>query len=87
MVTANIHDIKARFSHFSRLVKSGERVVICERNKPFAEMHLLAKPGRRLKRRLGQLKGLCPVGPDFWTCDGEIASDMLGGPVFPPPKP
>jgi antitoxin (DNA-binding transcriptional repressor) of toxin-antitoxin stability system len=84
MVTANVHELKARFSEYARLVKRGERVVVCERNKPFAELRLLGEPGiRQPKRRLGQLKGQCPVTPEFESIDAEIAADFLGGSIFP----
>jgi hypothetical protein len=60
------------------LLKRGG-TVICERNKPFAELRLLGEPATLLpKRRLGQLKGTCPTPPDFFSCDEEIAADFLG---------
>lgn len=84
MVTANVHELKAKFSEYARLVKRGERVVVCERNKPFAELRLLGEPTfRPAKRRLGQLKGQCPVTPEFESIDAEIAADFLAGSIFP----
>jgi antitoxin (DNA-binding transcriptional repressor) of toxin-antitoxin stability system len=84
MVLANIHELKARFSHYSRLVKSGEHVVVCDRNKPFAELRLIGNPAAKpSKRRLGQLKGQCPTGKDFWNCEEDIASSFNEGPIFP----
>ena len=84
MVTANIHELKARFSHYARLVKSGEQVVICERNKPFAELRLIGNShAKRSNRRLGQLKGQCPTGKDFWDSEEDIASSFHEGPIFP----
>jgi antitoxin (DNA-binding transcriptional repressor) of toxin-antitoxin stability system len=84
MVTANVHELKARFSEYARLVKRGERVVVCERNKPFAELRLLGEPTiRPPKRRLGQLKGQCPMTAEFGSSDAEIAADFLNGSIFP----
>ncbi len=50
MIHANVADFKARLSHFLRLAKSGEKVVICERNKPVLELVPLVQPIDRKKR-------------------------------------
>lgn len=44
MVRANVAEVKARLSHYLRLAKSGERVVICERNTPVAELTAIPRP-------------------------------------------
>ena len=44
MIHANIAEVKSRLSHFLRLVKGGERVMICDRNKPVAELVPVAPP-------------------------------------------
>jgi antitoxin (DNA-binding transcriptional repressor) of toxin-antitoxin stability system len=44
MIHANIAEVKSRLSHFLRLVKGGERVMICDRNKPIAELVPIATP-------------------------------------------
>jgi prevent-host-death family protein len=44
MIHANVADVKARLSHFLRLAQAGEKVVICERNKPIAEIVPVKKP-------------------------------------------
>ena len=38
MIMVNIHQLKARLSEFLDHVQRGERVVICNRNHPVAEM-------------------------------------------------
>lgn len=38
MKVVNIHEAKARLSEFLDLVESGERVLICRRNQPVAEL-------------------------------------------------
>jgi prevent-host-death family protein len=38
MIKANVSDVKARLSHFLRLAKDGEDVVICARNEPIARL-------------------------------------------------
>jgi prevent-host-death family protein len=46
----NVADLKARLSHFLRLAKSGETVIVCERNVPVAELVGLRKPVDRVLR-------------------------------------
>jgi len=38
MIHANVAEVKSRLSYYLRLAKSGERVVICDRNKPIVEL-------------------------------------------------
>lgn len=38
MIQANVAEVKARLSYYLKLAKGGERVVICERNRPVAEL-------------------------------------------------
>ena len=52
MITANIHEAKAKFSEFLAAVERGETVVICRRNTPVAEIKSVAKP-RREPRPIG----------------------------------
>ncbi|HEY3779914.1 MAG TPA: type II toxin-antitoxin system prevent-host-death family antitoxin [Fimbriimonadaceae bacterium] len=44
MIHANIAEVKSKLSHFLRLVKGGERVLICDRNRPIAELVPVAPP-------------------------------------------
>ena len=84
MTQANIHQVKSRFAHYTRLVKAGETVVLCDRNKPFAEIRPLPDPTKpEQPRRLGLLKGLCPIGPEFFQADAEIARDFDRSEIFP----
>jgi antitoxin (DNA-binding transcriptional repressor) of toxin-antitoxin stability system len=50
MIRANVADVKARLSHFLRVAKSGETVLICERNVPVAELVGVVKPVDRILR-------------------------------------
>jgi antitoxin (DNA-binding transcriptional repressor) of toxin-antitoxin stability system len=64
MTQFNLHQAKANLSAVARRVKAGETIILCDRNKPIAEIRPL--PGiapKRPKRRLGQLAGAC-VGPN-----------------------
>ena len=43
----NIAEAKAKLSEYARRVKKGERIILCDRNKPFAEIRALTEGGRR----------------------------------------
>lgn len=84
MTKANLHEVKSRLSHYARLVKAGETVVLCDRNKPFAEIRPLEGGEFPRKRRtLGLMKGLCPVGPEFFAADTELADCIEDSRIFP----
>ena len=54
MTKINLHEVKSRLSHYARLVKSGETIILCDRNKPFAEIRPLPDPAKPApKRQLG----------------------------------
>lgn len=85
MTTINLNEVKSRLSHYARLVKAGETIILCDRNKPFAEIRPLPDPARPApKRQLGLMKGMCPVGADFFAADEEIARDIEASEIFPP---
>jgi antitoxin (DNA-binding transcriptional repressor) of toxin-antitoxin stability system len=44
MIQANVAQVKARLSYYLRLASAGERVMICDRNKPVAELVPVQKP-------------------------------------------
>lgn len=53
------------------MVKKGQRVVLCDRNVPFAEIRPLKEaPGRR--RPFGLVKGLIDVPDDFNAPDPDV---------------
>jgi antitoxin (DNA-binding transcriptional repressor) of toxin-antitoxin stability system len=52
MKKVNIVEVKARLSELLELAESGERVVICRRNQPVAELRPLSAP-RMSERLLG----------------------------------
>jgi len=71
----NIAEAKAKFSEISRKVKSGQRVILCDRNKPFAEIKplLLTKKG---KRPLGLARGLLKLPDDFNDPDPAVETEF-----------
>lgn len=85
MIVVNIHELKARVSELVEQATHGERVVICNRNRPVAE--LVAVQPKRLEPR--------PAGPGPFTYSvpeaffEEMPDDFIGaiegGAVFEKP--
>lgn len=77
MIKVNIQDAKTHLSRYAKMVKNGETVILCDRNKPFAQLcPLPAKKTAPKKRPLGFDEGRCEL-PDDQTLadlDHEIAS-------------
>lgn len=63
MTSINIQEAKTHLSRYARRVKAGETIILCERNKPIAEIRPIA--GSRQKIRLGLFKGQIEVSDDF----------------------
>ena len=71
MIQININEAKAKLSKYTKMVKAGETVVLCERNKPFAEIRPLDRRGLS-PRVFGLSKGVFKLGPEFFEADAEI---------------
>lgn len=65
----NIGEAKARLSEYARRVKNGERFILCDRNKPFAEIRPLTAGGRR---PFGLARGKIRLPDRFNEPDPEI---------------
>lgn len=67
MIQANIHYAKTHLSRLARRVREGEIVVLCDRNRPFAEIRRLpsARASGRRVRPLGLYAGQVVMAPDF----------------------
>jgi antitoxin (DNA-binding transcriptional repressor) of toxin-antitoxin stability system len=78
MTKININEAKSRLSHYSKRVKMGETIILCDRNRPFAEIRPLPGTTVPAKRKLGQLKGQCPVPDSFFDGDEQIAAEFAG---------
>ncbi len=73
MITVNIHEAKAKLSAFLEAVGRGERVVICNRNRPVAELVAVAS-APAAQRRLGAAAGKVVIPSSFFD---PLPSDML----------
>jgi len=77
MIQININEAKSRLSKYTKMVKAGETVILCERNKPFAEIRSLDKK-RSDPRVFGLSKGVFKLGPEFFQADVEIGKMFSG---------
>lgn len=70
-VMININEAKTHFSEYARRVKRGERIILCDRNKPFAEMRPLpiTEDGRR---PFGLARGRIALPDDFNEPDPDV---------------
>lgn len=77
MTMINIHEAKTHLSAYARRVKRGERIILCDRNKPFAEIRplRLTAAGRR---PFGLAKGRLAVPDDFNEPDPRLAALFEG---------
>jgi antitoxin (DNA-binding transcriptional repressor) of toxin-antitoxin stability system len=68
MVSTNLAEAKKHLAHYTRLVKNGAVVVLCERNKPIAEIrplghHSAKRPKRVTFNRLKTIQNIRMVFP------------------------
>jgi prevent-host-death family protein len=62
MIVVNIHEAKARLSEYLEAVAKGERVLICKRNQPVAELRAVEQR-RTEPRPIGLAKGTITIHP------------------------
>jgi len=79
MKKVNIFEVKAKLSELIELAESGERILICRRNHPVAELRPIAQP-RTTERLLG---GSSIEVPDsfFAPLPAELEEAFLGRPA------
>lgn len=85
MTTININEAKTHLSRYARRVKAGETIILCDRNKPFAEIRPFSANPPTERRKLGQLKGKVSLGEDFWEADAGLEREFLNDDLFPKP--
>jgi prevent-host-death family protein len=64
MIVVNIHEAKAKLSEYLDKVAAGERVLICKRNQPVAELRAVEQK-RTEPRPLGGATGIV-IPPSFF---------------------
>ena len=65
MIVINIHEAKAKLSEYLDAVAAGERVVICKRNHPVAELRAVDQK-RTQPRPVGGAKGQVSIPRSFF---------------------
>jgi prevent-host-death family protein len=85
MIMVNIHEAKAKLSEFVDAVERGERVVICKRNHPVAELRSVEQK-RTKPRLLGGAKGIVIPLSFFDPMPDDFLDAFESGPVFPQAK-
>lgn len=82
MIVVNIHEAKAKLSEFLDAVAAGERVMICKRNQPVAELRAVEQK-RTEPRPLGGAKGIV-IPPSFFDpMPDEFLDAFESGSVYP----
>jgi len=64
MTRINIHQAKVHLSRYLGKLRPGERLLICKRNVPIAELRRLPREASE-QRPFGLLRGQLQVPPDF----------------------
>jgi len=75
MIVVNIHEAKAKLSEYLEQAVAGERVLICKRNEPVAELRPVT-PARTELRPVGGAKGRLVVPDAFFE---PLPADILEG--------
>ena len=65
MIRVNIHEAKARLSRLLGQLQLGERIILCKRNVPIAEIVPFRTPGTKA-RPIGRARGQFEVSPSFF---------------------
>jgi prevent-host-death family protein len=82
MIVINIHEAKAKLSEYLDAVANGERVVICKRNRPVAELRAVQQK-RIAPRPIGGAKGVVVPPAFFEPMPDDFLDAFESGPVFP----
>ena len=82
MIVINIHEAKAKLSEYLEAVAKGERVLICKRNQPVAELRAVERK-RTEPRTIGGVTGIV-IPPSFFDpMPDEFLDALESGPVYP----
>jgi antitoxin (DNA-binding transcriptional repressor) of toxin-antitoxin stability system len=78
MININIHEAKTQLSKYLAKLRPGERIVICKRNVPIAELRALPQASNK-PRPIGLAKGVFSVPPSFFEpLPDEVLDDFEG---------
>jgi len=78
MIKVNIHEAKTHLSHYLDEVQKGEKILLCKRNQPVAEIRQIA-PTSKSRRPIGLAKSIFQVPDTFFEeLPGEIVALFNG---------
>ncbi len=81
MITINVHEAKAHFSHYLDEVGKGESIILCKRNRPIAEIRPI-KTKYHEPRPIGLGKGAFLVPDSFFDELPETVVALFSGKTF-----
>lgn len=79
MITINIFEAKAKLSEYLELAAAGERVLICKRNRPVAELRAIDAP-RTAPRPIGLGTGVSVPDSFFEPLPDDLLDGFAGMP-------
>jgi prevent-host-death family protein len=82
MIMVNIHEAKAKLSEYLEAVARGERVMICKRNRPVAELRAVEEKQTE-PRPVGLGKGKVTIPPSFFEPMPEFVDAFYNSKIFP----
>lgn len=81
MERVNVFELKARLSEFLARIERGERILICRRNQPVAEIRSVAA-ARTAPRPVGGAKGQFTVPASFFApLPADVLDDFEGSTI------
>ena len=87
MIVVNIHEAKAKLSEYLDAVAKGERVMICKRNQPVAELRAVEQK-RTEPRQIGGGPYQFDIPDSFFEpMPDEFLDAFESGPIFPSSAP
>jgi len=84
MIMVNIHEAKAKLSEYLEAIARGERVLICKRNRPIAELKRIEEKPRAPRPIGGGPHRFSLPDSFFEPMPDEFLGAFEQGPVFPP---
>ena len=83
MIRLNMHEAKTHLSRYIAKVEAGEKILLCRRNKPVAEIRPVPRERKEL-RPFGLDRGKFKIPDSFFDpLSDEFLDAFENGPVFP----
>jgi prevent-host-death family protein len=83
----NLYEAKTQLSQLVEDAARGEEIIIAKNGKPMVKLVAAVSLAKPQKRKLGQLKGVVGLGPDFDAADEEIERLFYEGDLNDPSVP